>query len=130
MQNHYSVLYREEEREMMPTLKVILCITILTLNSLTVELMHTALWCWFDTMEPPRSWCRRSSTHEENSSRREGPVSLTQVAILMRSFKLQQLTFTLGGLGGVPRLSTSLRLPAVVTSFLGQFYFRAISVVT
>ena len=59
MQNHYNLLYREEEREMFPTLKVRLCHlfyrskqTILTFNT------FLALGRWCDSLVPS---CSRSS---------------------------------------------------------------------
>lgn len=43
MQNHYNLVYREEEREMMPMLKVICHSLRIHFDS---KLSHLALWCW------------------------------------------------------------------------------------
>ena len=51
MQNHYNLVYREEEREMFPTLKVI------QLLPLYVQLtVHLVFWYRCDSMVPARSW--------------------------------------------------------------------------
>lgn len=40
MQNHYSMLYREEEREMVPTLKVCVQLRLATL----IRFTHAGIW--------------------------------------------------------------------------------------
>src|SRR5215475_687691 len=69
MQNHYSLVYREEEREMMPTLKV--CIYNLHILSPSLNTYHpssrltihglvnsrglTAFWSWLHPLVSTRS---------------------------------------------------------------------------
>ncbi|KDN43168.1 hypothetical protein RSAG8_06321, partial [Rhizoctonia solani AG-8 WAC10335] len=49
MQNYYNLIYREEEREMMPTLKA-------------------NVWCWVDPLVATRSWSPGATTHSANLS--------------------------------------------------------------
>lgn len=63
MQNHYSLLYREEEREMMPTLKVSSLFNPHRLSSLhPVNII--ALQGWLDPLVSSRSWCSDSPVVE------------------------------------------------------------------
>ena len=55
MQNQYSLLYREEEREMFPTLKVCTILGTLTMHTLTRVLLAD-VWRRRDPMVAARPW--------------------------------------------------------------------------
>lgn len=65
MQNHYNLVYREEEREMMPTLKVIYISYTALLD--VIQLGFIAFWRRLDSLE---STCPRRN-HSSHWERRQ-----------------------------------------------------------
>ena len=79
MQNHYNLLYREEEREMLPLLKVSLCyLNACTLKSdhLPFDLNHSAPRRWMYPVEPLGERCAHSVVGCDQRARGNGPVSV------------------------------------------------------
>lgn len=58
MQNHYNMIYREEEREMMPVLKVIFSVQF---SVRVLRLDVSAFWCCVNTVVAPCPWSPCSS---------------------------------------------------------------------
>jgi hypothetical protein len=65
MQNHYNLIYREEEREMMPTIKVGKNFSLTTwcttpppgsLSQTILPLFPPALWRWLHPVVSTRTW--------------------------------------------------------------------------
>ncbi|CAE6468145.1 unnamed protein product [Rhizoctonia solani] len=55
MQNYYNLIYREEEREMMPTLKA-----------------SYNVWCWINSLVTTRSWAPGATSFSANCTREQG----------------------------------------------------------
>ena len=56
MQNHYSLVYREEEREMFPTLKVCISSQCGVTQGTRRTISYAALWSWIDPMVSACTW--------------------------------------------------------------------------
>ena len=87
MQNHYSLLYREEEREMMPTLNVsslrLICGTSeLTIKPFCKSSAFVVVRSGFDPVVASRSWTALSSCWGTDEARRDRSVSLMTSSIL------------------------------------------------
>ena len=76
MQNHYNLLYREEEREMMPTLKVGLFSPYVVALYSNVYARTKALRCWVHSMVTTGPWVVDSSSGCDDEARWNGRVSL------------------------------------------------------
>lgn len=71
MQNHYSLVYREEEREMMPTLKV----SLIGFTSLAVLKEYAALRSRMYPLVSASSWFTNAAFDGTNQERGNGWVS-------------------------------------------------------
>jgi len=71
MQNHYNLVYREEEREMFPTLKVRAPCARRLVRALTTQVSCAiASWGRSDSMVPARPWVRDAPTLGADKARK------------------------------------------------------------
>ena len=78
MQHHHNLIYREEEREMFPTLKVV-SIGSSLFQGYSQLTMTLAIWCWVSSLVPPCAGSSYSTFDRPDQARIHRFVCHTQL---------------------------------------------------
>ena len=85
MQDHHSLIYREEEREMLPTLKVISHRKSFAMDALTP---HIVVRCRRDSVGTARAWLARTPVLRRDEAQRDRCVRPSSVSFLQSYLNL------------------------------------------